>query len=158
VTVGLGVDNPSLNPDVDLIAEARWAARLARLRDGDPRAGGQLDEAALLRMMTVDGARCLGLDQEIGRLRPGMRADVTVLDAAGPHWWPRVNDWPAAVVRHARASDVRHVLVDGRWVLRDGRWVLRDGAATWLGAGALGALRADAERAATGLLARAGLT
>jgi cytosine/adenosine deaminase-related metal-dependent hydrolase len=156
VTVGLGVDNPSLNPDVDLIAEARWAARLARLRDGDRRtvgqlsAGGQLDEAALLRMMTVDGARCLGVDQEIGRLRPGMRADVTVLDTAGPHWWPRVADWPAAVVRHARGCDVRHVLVDGRWVLRDGD-------PTWLGAGALGALRDDAERAATDLLARAGL-
>ncbi|ADP81785.1 amidohydrolase family protein [Pseudofrankia inefficax] len=151
VTVGLGVDNPSLNPDADLIAEARWAARLARLRAGDPRAGGKLDETALLRMMTVDGARCLGLDDEIGRLRPGLRADVAVLDASGSHWWPRVADWPAAVVRHARASDVRHVLVDGRWVLRDG-------APTWLGGAALGALRADADRAATGLLARAGLT
>ncbi|MBL7519658.1 amidohydrolase family protein, partial [Frankia sp. CNm7] len=126
VTVGLGVDNPSLNPDIDLFAEARWAARLARLRGGDPAAGGLLDEPALLRMMTVDGARCLGLAGEIGVLRRGMRADLAVVDATGPHWWPRAADWATALVRHARPTDVRHVLVDGRWVLRDG-------APTWLG-------------------------
>lgn len=151
VTVGLGVDNPSLNPDVDLFAEARWAGRLARLRDGDPAAGGMLDEPALLRMMTVGGARCLGLDAEVGRLRPGLRADVTVLDATGPHWRPHAADWATALVRHARAGDVRHVLVDGRWVLRDG-------GPTWLSAGDLAALLDDADRAATALLSRAGLS
>lgn len=146
MTVGLGTDNPSLNPRVDLLEEGRWAARLARLRDGDPTV---LPESDILALATVDGARCLGLDGLVGALVPGLRADVTVIDARGPHWWPRA-DPVSAVVRSARPGDVRHVLVDGRLVLADG-------APTWLSTTGLATLGTETQRAADDLLARTGL-
>ncbi len=146
ITVGLGTDNPSLNPRVDLLEEGRWAARLARLRDGDPTV---LPESEILALATVDGARCLGLDGLVGALVPGLRADLTVLDARGPHWWPRA-DPTSAVVRSARPGDVRHVLVDGRAVLTDG-------SPTWLSPTGLATVGTDTQRAADDLLARTGL-
>ena len=83
-------------------------------------AGDPLEPAVLLDMLTIEGATAIGLAQEIGSLEPGKHADLVILDASGPHWWPRADTWPATVATCARASDVRAVLVDGRLVASHG--------------------------------------
>jgi 5-methylthioadenosine/S-adenosylhomocysteine deaminase len=70
-------------------------------------------------MATADGARALGLADEIGSLEAGKRADVTVVDLWRLHTTPSP-DVVSALVYAASAADVRTVLIDGRVVMRDG--------------------------------------
>jgi 5-methylthioadenosine/S-adenosylhomocysteine deaminase len=71
-----------------------------------------------VRMATLGGARTLGLQESIGSLEIGKRADLIVVEAAGPHVVPTANPF-STLVYGCRAADVRHVLVDGRVLVRD---------------------------------------
>ena len=73
-----------------------------------------------LRMATMDGARALGLDVEIGSIEVGKRADLQLVNLRRLHTTP-VYDPVSAVVYAAEAGDVEWVLIDGRVVLREGR-------------------------------------
>jgi cytosine/adenosine deaminase-related metal-dependent hydrolase len=80
VTVALGTDSRASNPDLSLLAEMRFLAG---------RAEG-VEPAGLLQMATLEGARALGIDRTIGSLRPGKRADMTIVplpdrNAHDPH-------------------------------------------------------------------------
>ena len=77
--------------------------------------------AQVLELATLGGARALGLEAEIGSIEPGKQADLVVLDLTGPHVVPEDADIVSRLVYGARASDVRHVIVDGRVVVRDGK-------------------------------------
>src|SRR3954468_10397128 len=74
---------------------------------------------SVLAMATINGARALGLADEIGSLEPGKRADLAVVALSGAHCQPEGEDLPATLVYAARASDVTDVFVDGRWLVRD---------------------------------------
>jgi 5-methylthioadenosine/S-adenosylhomocysteine deaminase len=71
-------------------------------------------------LLTLGGARVLGMQDRIGSLEPGKRADVVCLDVDQPHAVP-IFDPYAHIAYAARASDVRHVVVEGRTVIRDSR-------------------------------------
>ncbi len=75
----------------------------------------------MLELATLGGARALGLENEIGSIEPGKKADLVVLDLTGPHAVPEEAEVISRLVYAARASDVRHVIVDGRTVVRDGK-------------------------------------
>lgn len=114
--VGLGADGAPCNNRLDAFAEMRLAALIQK-----PRLGPQaLPAAQVFEMATLGGARALGLEDEIGSIEAGKRADLTVLDLSGPHVQPDTHDLVSRIVYSARAADVRHVLVDGRVVVRDG--------------------------------------
>jgi 8-oxoguanine deaminase len=119
--VGLGVDGVASNEIGRLLPELRMATFLARQRSLDPTSFLPSDA---LRLATEGGARCLGRD-DVGRLEPGMRADVVV--------WPAddladVLDPLAGLVLGPERT-ARHVLVDGDYVVRDGALVGADIAA-----------------------------
>ena len=80
----------------------------------------------MLRLATINGARALGLDAEIGSLEPGKRADLIVVDLAGAFHNCAVHDVLSHLVFTARASDVRTVLVDGRPLMDEGRLLTVD--------------------------------
>ena len=87
----------------------------------------------MLELATLGGARALGLEDEVGSLEVGKRADVTVVDLRGLHATPAPDERPQDVlgplVYAARASDVVHVLIDGRLLVRDGQLRTLDAAA-----------------------------
>jgi len=116
---GIGLDNASLNPSRDLFAEARETLLTAAVA-GDP-----LDARAVFAMLTTEGADAAGLGDVVGALRPGLRADLLVLDTSGAHWTPRRGSWIETIVSSATAGDVRTVLVDGRVVVTGGGAVTR---------------------------------
>jgi cytosine/adenosine deaminase-related metal-dependent hydrolase len=105
--VGLGLDNGSLNPRLDLLGEAR-AALAASIGRGEP-----LAPADVLAMATIEGAQAVGLGEEVGSIEVGKRADLVLLDSEGDHWWPHA-DIVDAVVEQSRPTDVHLVLCDGR--------------------------------------------
>jgi len=85
-----------------------------------PRLGSDAMPAAqVLELATLGGARALGLEAEIGSIEIGKKADLAVLDLSGPHAQPESADLVSRIVYSARASDVRHVIVDGKVVVKD---------------------------------------
>ncbi|MFJ9174740.1 amidohydrolase [Streptomyces sp. NPDC102360] len=114
VTVGLGTDGAVSSNTLDVLGAVRQAA-LVHKADGDPTAVGA--EQAV-RMATIEGARALGLGDELGSLEVGKRADLAVLDLNRPHLTPR-HDPYAMLAYAAQASDVRDTVVDGRVLMRD---------------------------------------
>ncbi len=115
VVVGLGADGAPCNNNLDALVELRHAALLAKMRSGT----GTLPADEALRLATIDGARVLGMDEEIGSIEPGKRADLVIIDLSGPHAEPG-GSAAARVVYACRSSDVRHVVLDGTVRIRDG--------------------------------------
>jgi 5-methylthioadenosine/S-adenosylhomocysteine deaminase len=122
IRLGLGTDGCSSSNDLDMWQAMRQAALLARLTSGRPDVASATE---VLRAATIEGARALGLGDEIGSVEVGKRADLVLVDLAAPHLTP-VHDVPALLVFAAGRGDVTDVLVDGRVVVRDRRSTLVD--------------------------------
>jgi 5-methylthioadenosine/S-adenosylhomocysteine deaminase len=109
VRVGLGTDSPASTPSFDMFEEMRTAIYMARARTKRPEA---LLATDALRMATLDAARALRLDGQVGTLTPGKRADLTVVSLAGSPYHP-VEDPAAAVVFGGSPERVLETIVDG---------------------------------------------
>jgi cytosine/adenosine deaminase-related metal-dependent hydrolase len=112
VQVSLGADGAPCNNNLDAFVEMRLAALIHKPRGG-PRA---MPASQIVKLATLEGARALGLDAEIGSLEVGKRADVIAVDLGGPHVAPTDSPY-SALVYSCHAGDVRHVAVDGRAVV-----------------------------------------
>jgi 5-methylthioadenosine/S-adenosylhomocysteine deaminase len=121
--VALGCDSDNAGDAIDILLAARLFAGLAKDTAGDPSAF--LSRTALA-LATIEGARAVGLDHEIGSLEVGKRADVIVVDATTPAWTPRADDPALALVWTSDGRAVRDVVVSGRVVVADGRCVTVD--------------------------------
>ena len=110
VTVGLGTDSPASAPSFDMFEEMRTAIFLARARD---RRAGALRAVDALELATIDAARALRMDAEVGTLTPGKRADLTVVSLHGTPYHP-VEDPAAAVVFGGSPDRVLETVVDGQ--------------------------------------------
>ena len=115
VSVSLGADGAPCNNRLDMFTEMRTAALLQKVSRG----ADALPARRVLRMATIDGARALGLDKEIGSLETGKRADISIIKLDHAHTTPRPPDPVSAIVYAAQASDVQTVLIDGQIVMRD---------------------------------------
>ena len=116
IRVGLGTDSPASTPSFDPWEELRAAVSGARARERRPDA---LEAADALRLATLDAARALGLDSEIGSLTPGKRADLTVVSEAGSPYDP-VEDPAVAAVFGGTPAGVLETIVDGHTRYRQG--------------------------------------
>jgi len=123
VPTGLGTDGAAgSNNDLHLLEELELAGKLAKVNSGDPRA---LPARKLLEMATIDGARVLGLDKQIGSMETGKLADLILVMLDEPHTVP-VFQPESALVYTAKPSDVRDVMVNGCIVVRNRRAVTLD--------------------------------
>jgi 5-methylthioadenosine/S-adenosylhomocysteine deaminase len=113
--VGLGTDGAASNNNLDLLEEARLAALLHKLHGGDPTL---VTARQALEMATRGGARALGIDHLVGQIKPGLKADLILLDCRQAHLFPP-HDIVSHLVYAARAGDVRTVFVNGRPLLMD---------------------------------------
>lgn len=116
ISVSLGADGAACNNRLDMFTEMRTAALLQKGFHG-PEA---LPASRALRMATIDGARALGLENEIGSLETGKRADVIVVDLDQLHLSPQQDDVVSALAYSAIASDVRTTIIDGQILMRNG--------------------------------------
>jgi 5-methylthioadenosine/S-adenosylhomocysteine deaminase len=116
VAVGLGTDGPAgSNNDLDLMEEMDLAAKLAKITKMDPLA---LNAKAVVEMATIDGARALHLEREIGSLEAGKKADLILISLDEPNAVP-MYDVYAQLAYALKASDVETVIIGGRAVMRD---------------------------------------
>jgi len=114
ISVSLGADGAPCNNRLDMFTEMRTAALLQKALHGPE----VLPASKALRMATIDGARALGLEEELGSLEVGKRADVIVVDLNNLHAAPET-DVVSSLVYSAQVSDVRTAVIDGRIVMRD---------------------------------------
>lgn len=131
INTALGTDNVANCNSYDLFGEMRTAARLNALREKQPNAIPARD---ILKMATLGGARALGLDDQIGSLEVGKKADLIALDLADIGWGPAGGqDVYTALVHTVSGMHVRDVMVDGAWLYRNGAWLTLDYAAACAG-------------------------
>ena len=127
LNVGIGTDGPASNNDLDMWEEMRLAALLAKGATSDPTA---LPARQALAMATIGGARALHMDEFVGSLEPGKRADVTVVDMCNTHNTPKFSRdreaLYAQLVYAAKGSDVRDVMCHGQWLMRERRLLTLD--------------------------------
>ena len=122
VNVALGTDGAASNNDLNMLAEMQNAALLAKGASGDAAA---VPAATALRMATLNGAKALGLDKDIGSLLPGKWADMTAVDLLAPETQP-VHDALSTLVYSADRRQVSDVWVAGRRLLQDRELTLMD--------------------------------
>ena len=119
VSVGLGTDGAASNNDLDLWEEIRMAALLHKMESGDPTA---LPARDALAMATRVGARAARLGDQVGQLKPGMRADLIQVELNKTQQLP-LYDVISHLVYVVDSNDVVSTVVDGR-VLMEERKVL----------------------------------
>lgn len=117
VRLGLGTDGAASNNDLDMIGEMGSAARLHKVVTLDPTAAPAHE---MLRMATIGGARALHMEDRIGSLEPGKRADLIVLDLSAPAALP-LFDPVSHVVYSARSDAVETVIVERKIVMENRR-------------------------------------
>jgi 5-methylthioadenosine/S-adenosylhomocysteine deaminase len=115
LAVGLGTDGAASNNDLDLFLEMDSAAKLAKISTLDP---VSLDAGSVLKMATSWGATVLGLEEDIGTLEVGKKADVIVVDTQGPHMTPLYSP-KSSLVYSANGADVKDVIVNGRILMKE---------------------------------------
>jgi 5-methylthioadenosine/S-adenosylhomocysteine deaminase len=126
IAVGLGTDGPAgSNNDLDLMEEIDLAAKLAKISKMDPLA---LNAKAVVEMATIDGARALHMEKEIGSLEAGKKADVILISLDEPNAVP-MYDVYAQIAYSLKGSDVETVVIGGRVVMRDRKLLTVDEAA-----------------------------
>jgi 5-methylthioadenosine/S-adenosylhomocysteine deaminase len=143
VTVALGTDGVSAAGNLSLMRQLYLAAGLFKDARLDPE---ELGAREALRMATIDGARALGWDDEIGSLEPGKRADFVLFDLDHFEWTP-YDDALQALVWSASPASVAETWVDGVPLYRDGRVETVDEVA----------IHAEARERAAAIVRRAGL-
>lgn len=120
--VALGTDSVASNNRMDLLEEARIAQLMQRARLAS---AGALAPERLLRLVTMDGAKALGMLDRTGSLEPGKDADLCAVRVTAPHTRP-VQDAVAALFHSARGTDVVLTAVRGRVLYREGRFLTLD--------------------------------
>jgi 5-methylthioadenosine/S-adenosylhomocysteine deaminase len=116
VNVALGTDGAASNNDLNLLAEAQTAALLAKGISGDAKA---VNAFQILEMMTINGARALGLDGRIGSIEKGKQADLCALDLSAPETQPLYHV-VSQLIYAASGRQVSDVWVAGKRLLDNG--------------------------------------
>lgn len=123
IPVALGTNGAASNNSLDMMNEMKFAALLCKVHKLDPTV---VPARSVLEMATINGARALGLGDEVGSLEVGKRADLILVDLKGPHFTP-LHDVITHLVYSGVGSDVDTVLVDGKIIMRCRKVLTLDG-------------------------------
>jgi cytosine/adenosine deaminase-related metal-dependent hydrolase len=118
VTVMLGSDGTAPDRSYDMFRHMFHCMHYQRTYYHD---ATYMPPGKVLEMATIDGARALGLDKELGSLEPGKKADIILVDVFKPHIYP-FNMPVERITYYANGNDVDTVIVNGE-VLMENRVV-----------------------------------
>jgi cytosine/adenosine deaminase-related metal-dependent hydrolase len=127
VNVGLGTDGAPCNNTNDLMQEMKLAAIIHKAKSYDPTL---VPAETVLEMATINGAKALGLEDHIGSLKVGKKADFVAVDMRRVHLQPYFSP-VSAIVYSATGADVRIVVVDGEIVVEGGKLKTMDEEEVW---------------------------
>jgi 5-methylthioadenosine/S-adenosylhomocysteine deaminase len=116
IPVGLGTDGAVSNNTLDIFEQMRLVALSQKNLTHNAEA---LTLGEAIGMATSEGARVMGMADDLGQIRPGFLADMILIDLTGLHHIP-LHNVPASIVYSVQAGDVRTVIIDGEIVMLDG--------------------------------------
>jgi 5-methylthioadenosine/S-adenosylhomocysteine deaminase len=117
VKVSMGTDGAASNNNLDLLEEISIAAKVQKGITADPTV---LDVKTCMKMLTIWAAEGLGLENEIGSIEVGKKADMILMNLRKPHLQP-IYDIYSTIIYSAKASDIEDVFVNGVPVILNGR-------------------------------------
>jgi len=115
VNVSLGCDGGPSNNCYDMIREMKTASLLQKVRTMDPLT---MNAETALEMATINGAKSLGLQGQIGSIEPGKKADLVIINMRKPHLTPAFNP-VSHIVYAAEGSDVETTIIDGKIIMEN---------------------------------------
>jgi len=115
IVVGLGTDGAASNNTLDLFNNMKACALLHKVDKLDPTALGARE---VVKMSTIDAARVLGMEDKIGSLEVGKRADIISINLDKPHLAP-IYDPYSHIVYCVNSGDVENVIIDGKIIVRN---------------------------------------
>ena len=116
ICVSIGTDGASSNNNLDLIEELKTASLLQKVSTLDPKV---LDSEESIRMATIKGAEALGLDDEIGSIEVGKKADIILIDTAAANMTPDSSSLSSNVVYSANGSNVDTTICNGKILMEN---------------------------------------
>ena len=116
ICVSIGTDGASSNNNLDLIEELKTASLLQKVSTLDPKV---LDSNESIRMATIKGAEALGLDDEIGTIEVGKKADIILIDTAAANMTPDSSSLSSNVVYSANGSNVDTTICNGKILMEN---------------------------------------
>lgn len=122
IPVGLGTDGCASNNNLDMLAEMDMAAKLHKVHRLDPTV---MSAKAVVHLATRGSAAALGLEEKVGTLEPGKKADLIGLDLDRPHLTPLYNVY-SQLVYAASAADVTLSVINGRVVMNNRELLILD--------------------------------
>ncbi|MBR3697515.1 MAG: amidohydrolase [Clostridia bacterium] len=112
--VGLGTDGIGSTTTLDMFEEMKTAAYLQKINTMEPTS---INAYEILKMATIEGARVLGMENQIGTIECGKKADLIFIKTDKIHLQPE-NDVCSNIVYSANGSDVEMVMIDGKIVMQ----------------------------------------
>jgi 5-methylthioadenosine/S-adenosylhomocysteine deaminase len=113
INIALGTDGACSNNNLDMFEEMKITALLHKVSNNDPTIA---NAQTILDMATINGAKALGMEKQIGSLEKGKKADIIILDFNKPHLTPCYNP-VSHLVYSANGSDVDNVIINGKFVM-----------------------------------------
>jgi 5-methylthioadenosine/S-adenosylhomocysteine deaminase len=125
ICIGLGTDSAASNNCLDLFQEMKVAALIHKVNKHDPIT---VPAKKVLDFATIDGARALGLENQIGSIEIGKRADIISVDLKKPHLQPTFEEQTVLsnLVYSAKGYDVCDVICDGKVLMKDRKLLMVD--------------------------------
>ena len=115
INVGLGTDGIGSTTTLDMFEEMKTAAYLQKINTMEPTSINAYD---ILKMATIEGAKVLGLDNQIGTIEVGKKADLIFIKTDKIHLCPE-NDICTNIVYSANGADVDSVMIDGKMIMQN---------------------------------------
>lgn len=115
VTVGLGTDSAASNNALNMWEEMDFVAKIHKVQTKNPKSVSALEA---LEMATINGAKALHMEESIGSLEKGKKADIVIVDLEGAHQVPLFNIY-STLIYATKASDVSTVIIDGKVVMKE---------------------------------------
>lgn len=122
ISIGLGTDGIGSTTTMDMFEEMKTAAYLQKVNTMEPSSISAYD---ILKMATIEGAKVLGLENEIGTLEPGKKADMIFIKTDKLHMCP-ANDVCANLVYSSNGADVESVMIDGKVIMQNRKMINLD--------------------------------
>lgn len=117
IVVGIGTDDANCNDSVNILSDMKHVALIQKVHNLDAAA---ITAEKVLEMATIDGAKAIGMDQKIGSIERGKKADIITIDMKQPHLKP-CHHVPAVLVYQANGSEVDTTIVDGKVLMHKRR-------------------------------------
>ena len=123
ICVSIGTDGASSNNNLDLIEELKTASLLQKVSTLDPKV---LTSDEAITMATIKGAEALGLENEIGSIEVGKKADIILIDTNSANMVPDSSSLSSNVIYSANGSNVDTTICNGKILMENKKLTVLD--------------------------------